>query len=122
MKVFGLAVMAALAAGRAAPAGAAPSQRLYVAATSMDKLYIIDAGANEMLTALTVGRAPHGLALSEDGHWAWVAIDGGIVKVDALRRMVVKTYPLGDLQQELEITKDGRYLYTGRLADGCYEV
>jgi YVTN family beta-propeller protein len=118
--------LAALVAGAAAmaagAAASAPSQRLYVAATGADKLYIYDAGSNELLTSLTVGKSPHGLALSDDGRWAWVAVEGGIVKVDATHRLVVKTYPLGDLQQELEITKDGRFLYTGRLADGCYEV
>jgi DNA-binding beta-propeller fold protein YncE len=107
-------------AGLAGPAAAAG--RLYVAATSADKLYIYDTGSNDLLSSVTVGKTPHGLALSDDGRWAWVAIDGGIVKVDALRRTVAKTYPLGDLQQELELTRDGRYLYTGRLADGCYEV
>lgn len=129
MKIILLAGLAAAAAAFAAPAEAAPgaagaagAQRLYVAATSADKLYVVDTASNDIVDVLTVGQTPHGLALSDDGRWVWVAVEGGVVKVDAVHRRVVKTYPLGDLQQELELTRDGRYLYTGRLADGCYEV
>jgi YVTN family beta-propeller protein len=105
-----------------APAQAAGAQRLYVAATATDKLYIVDAATNDIINTLTVGKDPHGLALTENGRWVWVAIDGGIVKVDAVQQKVVASFPLGDLQQELEITKDGRFLYTGKIGDGCYEV
>jgi YVTN family beta-propeller protein len=76
-----MACAVAMAAALAGPAQAADAQRLYVAATSSDKLFIIDAASNDILTAVTVGKEQHGLALTDDGRWVWVAVDGGIVKI-----------------------------------------
>ena len=73
---------------------------------------------------LNVGKQPHGIAATTDGRWVWIATegDGKIHRIDAVHDLVTDNFDLGPYQQEMEITNDGRMLYTGRFMDGCYDV
>jgi YVTN family beta-propeller protein len=98
--------------------------KLYVAATAGNEVYVIDVATNSITKTLTVGKSPHGIAATTDGHWVWIATegDGGIHKIDAVHDAITDNFVLGPYQQEMEISNDGRLLYTGRFMDGCYDV
>lgn len=51
----------------------------------------------EVVWTLPVGRAPDGIAISEDGRWAFVADNGGgsIVAIELATRTVAATYEVG---------------------------
>jgi DNA-binding beta-propeller fold protein YncE len=62
-----------------------------------DKLYELDPQTGAVRAAITVGRAPRGLVLSEDGKTAYTSnyYDAGISVVDLVARRTVATVPTG---------------------------
>jgi YVTN family beta-propeller protein len=102
------------------------TQKLYVAGTSSDEVYVIDVATQKLLKTLHLGKGsfPHGFAAPDGGRILWIAAEdhGSIVKLDTQKDEVLATYKLGREVHELEITADGRLLYAPMFNDHCYFV
>jgi YVTN family beta-propeller protein len=75
--------------------------KVVVATTLSGYTVIVDVSRRSVVTQIALGRAIRGLALSRDGHYAYVAVEettaplqepsGGLIVIDVLRRTQLKT-------------------------------
>jgi len=99
----------ALVSGISKPSGLATSaERLYVTATGSDELVALDLGSHAIIRRIAVGDAPYAVALSGEGHEAYVANAGTdtISIVDTSAAVQVGTVALGGMGHPQNLALD----------------
>ena len=97
--------LAAFALGDALPAVA---EVLYVA--SPNRVKVIDSQSGAEIAAIDLGHTVFDIAFSADGARAYLAVDDGVVEVDAMRHAVSGRLLEGP-SFEVELAADGKRLY-----------
>jgi len=122
----------ALGAEHEAPVGGSPvhmvetldGKTLFVTNFADQTVSVVNAVTWQSEKTITVPARPHGIVLSPDGRWAYVACYGGaaIAVIDAVSATLAATIslPAGAQPYGIAISADGRYVYasdnfTGRL-------
>jgi YVTN family beta-propeller protein len=122
----------ALGAEHEAPVGVSPvhmvatldGKMLFVTNFADQTVSVVNAATWQPEKTITVPARPHGIVLSPDGRWAYVACYGGsaIAVIDTANATLAATVPLpkGAQPYGIAISADGRYVYasdnfTGRL-------
>src|SRR5579872_4025333 len=121
----------ALGTEHEAPVGVSPvhmvatldGKTLFVTNFADQTVSVVNAATWQPEKTITVPARPHGIVLSPDGRWAYVACNGGaaIAVIDTASATLAATVPLPGAQPYgIAISADGRYVYasdnlTGRL-------
>jgi DNA-binding beta-propeller fold protein YncE len=117
---FALALSAVLGAAQVLPAAA---EVLYVAS---NRIEVIDSETGKLLTEIPVGHFVFDIAFSSDGSRAYLAVDEGVLEVDATKHAVIGRILDGPTFR-VALSADGKHLYAlgngfRRLADGQQEA
>ena len=88
----------------------ADGKRIYTGNMKTNDVSILEAGGDEPVAVVPVGKGPEGIALSPDGSELWVAhrMSGGLSVIDTAKAEVVATPGEGVFSARLTFTPDGR--------------
>ena len=118
-----------LLGGLMVPVAAEPQDgrqlKLYVLSSADSDMTVIDVATNTILGSVEVGELPHGLATPSTEDILYISTEGDntLVVDDPATDRVVKKYPvLGNRPNEIDITPDGRFVYSPIVSNGVYEV
>ncbi|WP_415803453.1 YncE family protein, partial [Bacillus albus] len=80
---------------------------------------VIDTATNTVLTTITVGRAPNGVAITPNGTRVYVANqrDDNVSVIDTAINTVIDTVSVGDRPLSVAITPDGTRAYVTNAGD-----
>jgi YVTN family beta-propeller protein len=83
--------------------------RLYVADRNFDIVYVIDTHTDSILSTVSVGDRPEGVAVTNDGLRAFVAnlFSDSLSVFDTNTNKLITTIPVGNGPTEVDITPDG---------------
>ncbi len=86
--------------------------RVYVVGAP-DAVWIFDAVSNALITTITVGSTPSGVAVSPDDGRVYVANAGGdnVSVIDTLTNTVVATVPVGEFPIAVALAPNGKRVY-----------
>ena len=88
--------------------------RAYVTISGQDSVWVIDTRTNTLVTFISVGASPTGVAITPDGTRAYVANDsfsGSVSVIDTTSNTVVATIAVGGYPGGIAITPDGTRAY-----------
>ena len=87
-------------------------QGTYMGRAAGDKMYELDPQTGAVTAAITVGRAPRGLVLTDDGKTGYTSnyYDGNISVVDLSARRVVASVPTGRAPNGITVWQNGEQL------------
>ena len=109
------------------PAGIAVSptaSRLYVAENLTNKVAVVDASTNRVVTKVDVGEYPYDCVVSGDGNRLYVSNWGSrnVSIVDTSQLKLIGTIQVGDHPNDLELTRDGKTLYVANANSNTVSV
>ncbi len=114
VKAFGIL---SLAAGitLTAPLRAAMKERVVQTNSAGDNLHVIDPTTNKVVGIINDIEVPHGVAIAPDGSRIYVTDEPlkTLDVVDAVSLKVLKRIPLSGRPNNLDVTKDGAFVYVG---------
>ena len=90
-----------------------------------DNIHVIDPATNKVVGVIEDIEVPHGVAIAPDGSRIYVTDESLVTLdvVDAKTLKVFKRIPLSGRPNNLDVAKDGRYVYVGiRQAPGAVDV
>ncbi len=89
-----------------------------------DTLSVIETGSGRTLDMVEVGRSPHGIAVTPDGHHVFEAdtFQGTVSVIDTSNNEVVQTLPAGGAPVFPAISPDGSRFYVGDSQGGNVRV
>ena len=98
---------------------ASPRSLVYVTATDMDQIQVIDAGTNAILSSFAAGKKPWGISASPDGTRLYISnyMDGTVSVIKTADNSLVQTIPVGKAPVSLAITPDGTHVYVANYGD-----
>ncbi|HEY2745157.1 MAG TPA: hypothetical protein VGL86_11060 [Polyangia bacterium] len=96
-------------------------EKVYVAAQTADKVFVIDAKSRSVLTSIPVGAAPVGIVAAPDGSFVYaISHEAALVtKIDPQKDSVVATLAVGEHPWGASISADGKQLYVSHLLLGA---
>jgi YVTN family beta-propeller protein len=117
--------LAAWVNGAAAESGLAPVTRVIQTNSAGDNVQLIDPATNKIVATIEDIEVPHGATIAPDGTRIYVTNESltTLDVVDAKSLRVSKRIPLSGHPNNVDVGKDGRYLYVGiRQAPGAVDV
>jgi YVTN family beta-propeller protein len=92
-----------------------PGGAVYVTNFGESSVSVVDAARWRVRATITVPASPHGIVLSPDGRWAYVACanGGAVAALDTVSQSLAWTVALPDGARpySVALSRDGRYLY-----------
>jgi YVTN family beta-propeller protein len=94
-----------------------PAQKLYVASSAGNDIYVIDTATHKVIRRVEVGPEPHGLVASADGKQMFITIEnsngdeGEFLWFDPAADTVTKRMKIGPRPNQLACTPDGKIAY-----------
>jgi YVTN family beta-propeller protein len=88
-------------------------KKLFVTAQDADKLYVVDAAEEKILSKIDVGHKPHSVILEKTGRFAYITNQwsDNVSVVDIADMKVVDTLSTGNGPAGLSFSSDGKVLY-----------
>ncbi len=95
--------------------------KVYVAAQTANKVFVIDAKSMSVVTSIPVGAAPVGIVAAPDGSFVYAISHEAaqVTKIDTKKDSVVGTLTVGDHPWGASISADGKLLYVSHLLLGA---
>jgi YVTN family beta-propeller protein len=109
----------------AATALAADAVRVLQSNSAGDNIHVIDPKTNKVVGVIEDIEVPHGLVIAPSGNWIYVTDESlrTLDVVDAKTLKVTKRIPLSGRPNNVDVSKDGAYVYVGiRDAPGAVDV
>jgi YVTN family beta-propeller protein len=97
---------------------------IYVPNFFGNNVSVIDPATNSVLTTITVGKYPVGIAVNPNGTLAYVTNmgDDNVSVIDTATNTVVKTYRVGSEPVGVAVTPDGGFVYVANFGTGTVSV
>jgi YVTN family beta-propeller protein len=106
------------------PNGAFAYITISPSSTSQGSIEVLAVPSNTVVTTMSVGIDPVGVAITPDGHYAYVSNNGSnsVSVIDTASNTVITTVPVGHGPYPVSITSDGANVYVGNLTDSTLSV
>lgn len=100
-------------------AGAVAGPKAYIGNFKDDTVSVIDTTTGTAVATIPVAAGPHGIVLSGDGRWVYVAGDGSsqVTVIDTATDRVARTIEVGKAPNGLALTPDGKLLLAAVFGD-----
>jgi YVTN family beta-propeller protein len=97
--------------------------QLFVA-TGGTRVYIVDVATRQIVKYVDVGYAPNGFAVHPDGRILYVSsfLGGSVTEIDMYTGVVLRTFWIGGVPQEMALDRRGRHLYVANEAGFLNEI
>lgn len=97
---------------------------LFVSVDKTNAVTVIDWKKNEVVKNIDVGASQHGVNLTPDGKFAWVAAIGGtyVPVIDVKTLKVVKKIKLAGNPIHIVFSPDSKYAYVSAVGDLVYKI
>ena len=97
--------------------------RLFVATTTTT-VYIVDTQTRQVVGSVEVGFLPNAFAVHPDERIMYVsaAFGGTVTEIDMFTGMVLRTFTVGGLPQDMAVSRKGEHLYVGNEAGYLNEI
>jgi len=95
--------------------------KVYVAAQTANKVFVLDARTRSVLTSIAVGAAPVGIVAAPDGRYVYAVSHEAaqVTKIDPKKDAVVGTLDVSEHPWGASISADGKSLYVSHLLLGA---
>ena len=95
--------------------------KVYVAAQTANKVFVLDAKSRSVVTSISVGAAPVGIVAAPDGAFVYAISHEAaqVTKIDTKKDAVVATLGIGEHPWGASISADGKLLYVSHLLLGA---
>ena len=97
---------------------------LYVVCQDSDEVRVVEVQSSKVISSISVGRVPRGIALSPDGRQLYVtnAWSDTVSVIDTTALQVVQTLPTGPEPSGVVVDRDGTSLYVANRLSGDVSV
>ena len=93
-------------------------------ATASTTVYIVDTQSLQITGSVEVGFLPNAFAVHPDGRIIYVssAFGGSASEIDRITGIVLRTFNVGGVPQDMAVTRDGKRLYVGNESGYLSEI
>jgi len=101
-------------------------EHIYISIPETGELAVVETRTWKLIDAIDIGNRPGRTVIQPDGHFIWVAEDGGeepgVVAIDAGTREIAARIPTGPGNHDLAIDPASRYLWVTNRDEGTTSV